>query len=108
MKILLRFLVLVVLALVSARATAQTTLVDPNGAGGFELGADMASNGWTEVNSVQSFFVGNPPVQATGNNCAYTSTVNGSWTPGTAGSVAHIYRDITIPAGESKLTLSLK
>ena len=110
MKTLLRLLVLVVIAfaLPGVKIMAQTTLVDPNGAGGFELGADMASNGWTAVNSVQTFFVGNPPVQATGNNCAYTSTIDGSWTPGTAASVAHIYRDITIPAGESKLTLSLK
>ena len=110
MKRLLRLFTLFVslLALTNTQSLAQTTLVDPNGAGGFELGADMASNGWTEVNSVQSFFVGNAPVQATGNNCAYTSTTNGTWTPGTAASVAHIYRDITIPAGESKLTLSLQ
>jgi len=87
---------------------AQTVLVDPAGAGGFELGADMASNGWTEINSVQSYFVGSAPVQATGNNCGYTSTVNGTWTAGTAASVAHIYRDISIPAGESKVSISLK
>jgi hypothetical protein len=87
---------------------AQTTLLDPTGAGGFELGPDMASNGWTEINSAQSFFVGSAPVQATGNNCAYTSTANGSWTASTASSVAHIYRDISVPAGEPKISISLK
>jgi hypothetical protein len=110
MKIFLRFIALTMVSLIvmSSKLNAQTVLIDPNGAGGFELGADMAANGWTEINSVQSFFVGTAPAQATGNNCGYTSTVNGTWTAGTAGSVAHIYRDITVPAGESKVAISLK
>ena len=47
MKRLLRLFTLFVslLALTNTQSLAQTTLVDPNGAGGFELGADMASNG---------------------------------------------------------------
>ena len=87
---------------------SQTTLVSPTGDGGFENGTTFAANGWTDIGSVQSWFVGSPTAPSAGANCAYTSTTAGSWTPGTALSVAHIYRDVTIPPGESILSVTLK
>jgi hypothetical protein len=46
MKNLLRLFVLSVFSMaIYFNSNAQTVLVDPNGAGGFELGVDMASNG---------------------------------------------------------------
>ncbi|MFN6038152.1 MAG: hypothetical protein ACK452_06775, partial [Bacteroidota bacterium] len=74
---------------------SQTTLVSPTGDGGFENGTSFAANGWTDIGSVQSWFIGNATPASAGANCAYTSTTAGSWTPGTAASVGHIYRDIT-------------
>ncbi|MBM3430089.1 MAG: hypothetical protein FJX99_03790, partial [Bacteroidetes bacterium] len=112
MKRLLRLFTLFVslLVLTNTQSLAQTTLIDPNGAGGFELGADMASNGWTTVNAAtDGWFVGNAPVSATGTNCGYVSAGGGTtWTYSQVSTFTHIYRDITIPANESKVTLSFK
>jgi gliding motility-associated-like protein len=86
----------------------QTTLVSPTGDGGFENGTTLAANNWIGVNSAQSFFVGSTTPASLGVNCAYTSTVSSSWTAGSSSSVSHIYRDITIPPGETILTINLK
>lgn len=96
--------------LFSVKVNAQTTLISPTGDGGFETGATLALNGWTGVASGQTWFVGASSVTApsAGTNMAYTSTGSGSWTPGSALSVAHIYRTITIPAGETQLTVTIK
>ena len=53
MKNFLRLIVLSLMSLVvfTSNGNAQTVLIDPAGAGGFELGADMTSNGWTAVNA---------------------------------------------------------
>ena len=112
MKRFLRFLILFVgfIAVTSVRSFAQTTLVDPTGAGGFELGVDMSANGWTSVNAAtDGWFVGNVPVSATGTNCGYVSAGGGTtWTYSQTNTFTHIYRDITIPANESKVTLTFK
>ncbi|MFN6038948.1 MAG: beta strand repeat-containing protein [Bacteroidota bacterium] len=98
----------IMLLLFAGSTFSQTTLVNPSGDGGFENGTTFAANGWTDIGSVQSWFIGNATPASAGANCAYTSTTAGSWTPGTAASVGHIYRDITIPPGESILNISLK
>ena len=111
MKRFLQLLMVATAFLVSnAGAIAQTTLIDPNGAGGFELGASMSSNGWTAVNAAtDGWFVGNAPVSATGTNCGFVSAGGGTtWTYSQINTFTHIYRDITIPANESKVTLSFK
>lgn len=112
MKRFLRFLMLASVMLVSSfGANSQTTLVDPNGAGGFELGADMTANGWTVVNGTQAnkWFVGSVAVPNTGTNSAYvSSSVDGSTYVYNTGStsVVMMYRDITIPAGENVMELT--
>ena len=104
------YLILIALFSLMVSVFAQTTLISPTGDGGFETGGTMAANGWTAVNSVQSFFVGTSGVTdpSAGTNLAYTSTTSGSWTPGIAASVAHIYKDVVVPPGENVITITLK
>ncbi|MGR6087650.1 MAG: hypothetical protein ACU4F9_05725 [Arcticibacter sp.] len=87
-----------------------TTIVNPNGAGGFELGTTWAANGWTVVNGTNAtnrWFVGTAATGLTGVNCAYVGTGanNNNYDP-LAISVNHFYRDVAIPAGQSNVTLN--
>lgn len=88
----------------------QTTLISPTGDGGFENGATFAANGWTTVNpATDTWQVGNVPVSSNGVNCAYVSANGGAaWTYSQFSVFNHVYRDVTIPAGENKVTLSFK
>lgn len=88
----------------------QTTLISPTGDGGFENGATFAANGWTTVNpATDTWQVGNVPVSSNGANCAYVSANGGAaWTYSQFSVFNHVYRDVTIPAGENKVTLSFK
>lgn len=88
----------------------QTTLISPTGAGGFENGSTFAANGWTTVNpTTDTWSLGNVPVSASGSNCAYVSANGGtSWTYSQTSVFNHVYRDVTIPAGETKVVLSFK
>lgn len=95
---------------------AQTTLLNPTGAGGFELGSGFPANGWTVVNGAQTNkwwcnTPGNPASPFAGTNCAYISDNISGTTHNynvSSTSVVHIYRDITIPAGEPYITLSFR
>ena len=84
---------------------SQTFLLDPNGAGGFELGNSFTDNGWTVSNSVN-----NPWILGPGHylgNSAYIST-NGS-TSGysiTAPASNFFWRDIVVPAGQERINVS--
>ena len=88
----------------------QTTLISPTGDGGFENGATFAANGWTTVNpATDTWQVGNVPVSSNGVNCAYVSANGGAaWTYSQFSVFNHMYKDITIPAGENKVTLCFK
>src|SRR5690349_20916698 len=90
--------------------SAQTTLFDPAGAGGFELGADFATNGWTVVNgaAVNKWFVGTVP-NLFPNKSAYVSNDVAGATHNydvVNGSMVHFYRDVTLPAGQTSLSYS--
>jgi hypothetical protein len=105
------FVLLFLLSLVgSFNGYAQTTLINPTTDGGFENGATFVANGWTAVNgTTDTWQVGNVAVPATGTNCGYMSSDGGTtWSYSQLSVVNHIYKDITIPAGESKVTLSFK
>ncbi|MSP84858.1 MAG: hypothetical protein EXR18_03395, partial [Flavobacteriaceae bacterium] len=103
------FLLLMVFAFfANFSAQGQTTLISPTGDGGFETGSTLSANGWTGVSSVQTFFVGSATPSSLGSNCAFSSTSSTSWSAGTGSNVCHIYKDVTIPAGESILTISYK
>ncbi len=109
MKKLLRILVVAVAFFASGyQAIAQTTLISPTGAGGFELGTTFADNGWTVANSTNNPWIVAPLSNGliTGNAAIisdngatpnYTSANNSS---------NYFWRDVTIPAGETKITLS--
>ncbi|MCE2840371.1 MAG: fibronectin type III domain-containing protein [Bacteroidetes bacterium] len=98
--------------LLSGLASTQaqpTLLVDPAGAGGFNLGTTFADNGWTVSNGTN-----NPWIMGTANttapfagNSAYIST-DGS-TPGysiTSPASNFFWRDIVVPAGQERVDVS--
>ncbi|MFN7012977.1 MAG: beta strand repeat-containing protein, partial [Bacteroidia bacterium] len=89
---------------------AQTTLISPTGDGGFETGATPALNGWTAVNSsTDGWYAGNVPTASAGTRCGYISATTGAaWTYSQISTIQHLYYDVTIPVGESKITLSFK
>ena len=97
-------------ALSAFNLNAQTTLISPTGDGGFENGSTFASNGWITVNpATDTWQVGSVPVVSAGSNCAYVSADGGtSWNYSQLSVFNHLYRDVTIPVGESKITLSFK
>ena len=93
-------------------AVAQTTIIDPAGAGGFELGNTFAANGWTVVNNApvnptNKWYVG-PLLTGFPGNAAYISYDGGTTYGynGSASSLVHFYRDVTFPAGQIHTTLS--
>ena len=88
----------------------QTVLINGAAEGGFELGATPSANGWSTVNpTTDNWVVGATPVSATGTNCGYVSANGGlAWSYSQVSTFAHLYRDITIPANESKVTLTFK
>ena len=87
---------------------AQTTLIDPTTDGGFEIGATPAASGWTAVNGApDSWIVGTGAAVSAGTNAAYIA--NGTtWTYSQISTIQHLYKDIAIPAGNTKLALSFK
>lgn len=89
------------------------TIISSTGDGGFETAGTLAGNNWTVANhggGVRNrWFTGNPTdVGATGSRAAYISSDGGAnygYNNGRT-SVSHFYRDVTIPAGVSQVTLS--
>ena len=98
------------LILTAMSSFSQTTLINPVGDGGFENGSTFAANNWVSVNgATDGWFVGSTPVVASGTNCGFVSATAGAgWTYSQISLVTHVYKDFTIPVGESKLTLNFK
>lgn len=88
-------------------ATAQTVLINPATDGGFESGTTLAANGWSSVvPSTDVWVVGAAPTP-TSANCGYISKDGGtSWSYSQTSTYSHLYRDVTVPAGELKGILS--
>jgi len=106
----MRFLMLLVAFGLANSASAQV-LIDPAGAGGFELGNDFASNGWTvsatNASQTNKWFVGTVPTGFTNRSAYISKDANAStWTYDMAPSVVHFYRTVTFPAGVPTFTLS--
>lgn len=89
---------------------AQTVLVDPNQGGGFELGTSFAANGWTVSNSVNNPWVVGSAVTGApfSGNTAYVSADGGTTNSyiDVNNCVNYFWRDVTVPAGETKIRLS--
>ena len=107
---------LILLLFFIGNTTAQTTLINPAGDGGFENGATFAANGWSTNSPAQTtrsqWFCG---VGATsgfsGTNCAYiTNNTVGTPPPHnysiTQTNGSHFYRDVTVPVNESTINLN--
>ncbi|HRI59221.1 MAG TPA: hypothetical protein PK228_05850, partial [Saprospiraceae bacterium] len=102
---------IIIFGLFTGQTSAQTSLIDPAGAGGFQLGSTFAANGWTVVNGtgvVNQWFVGTVPTLF-GTNSAYVSNDPAGAThnyDGLSGSMVHFYRDVTLPAGQTNIAYS--
>jgi hypothetical protein len=107
---MLSLLFLFVLGL--SQGYAQTTLISPTGDGGFENGTTLAANNWVAVNSsTDGWIAGATPVVSAGQNCAFvSSTTTGAqtWTYSQTSTVQHLYYNVTLPQGESSVSLSFK
>lgn len=90
---------------------AQTILIDPSAGGGFESGTTLLSNGWSSVVPTADIWVVGAAPAPTSANCGYISNDNGtSWIYSQLSTYSHLYRDVTVPAGElkGKLTFDWK
>jgi len=113
--ILKKIFLLLIVHISFSSAFGQTTLISPTGDGGFESGTTFSSNNWTNTlgTSTQNQWVVNTGATAgfSGTRCAYVSQ-NSSSTPPPQTYVTstiratHFYRNITIPSGETDITLS--
>lgn len=102
---------LVLLCTASSHAQQTHLLLDPAGAGGFELGTTFDSNGWTVINETQTnkWVLGAVPEWFAGNRGAYISNddgVSNAYTSNSASRV-HFYRDIVFPAGVETININL-
>ena len=104
------FTLLIVLFLWAGSSWGQTTLLSPTGDGGFETGNTPALNNWTAIaSSTDTWVVGAVPVASAGTKCGYISSNGGAaWTYSLLSTIEHMYYDVTIPAGQNKVTLSFK
>ncbi|MEO0042257.1 MAG: hypothetical protein RL329_1705, partial [Bacteroidota bacterium] len=103
-------LLMSILMLNNAFSEAQTTLINPTGNGGFEMGSTFAANGWVTVNdAIDGWALGNAPTAASGARAAYLSPDAGAtWGYSQINKITHLYKEVTIPAGETSLKLSFK
>jgi hypothetical protein len=101
-----KWFVMLVICFLSTITFGQTQLINPNLEGGFEVGPTFAANGWTVSNSANNPWVVGTAVNAApiGGNSAYISNNGGTTNAytNTAACVNYFYRDVTVPAGESK------
>lgn len=108
----IKWLMMAIFAMSFSMVKAQTTVLDPNGAGGFELGTTFAANGWTEVQNGTStnnkWYVGTAYEVGAGVRGAYISNNGGgayAYTT-TNARTQYFYRDVTFPAGQTGITLT--
>jgi hypothetical protein len=106
-KGLLSLIALALFASVSMQG--QTTLISPTGDGGFQTGSTFAANGWTNSSSANNpWIIGTAVTSAPfSGNSAYISNngVANAYTD-INNSSNFFWRDVTVPAGETAITLS--
>ena len=102
------YVLLLAIMMFACGSFAQTTLLSSTGDGGFENGTTPIANGWTAVNGApDSWVVGTGAGVSAGINAGYIA--NGTiWTYSQLSTIQHLYRDITIPSGSTKLTINFK
>jgi hypothetical protein len=89
---------------------AQTTIIDPAQEGGFNLGNTFASNGWSVSNGPNNpWVIGNAVTTAPiAGNSAYISNTGGATHNYdlTKNAENFFWRDVTVPAGETRIKLT--
>ena len=111
-KNLLSFTIFSIVIFSFSLAFSQTVIIDPANEGGFENGTTFAANGWSATTGTTTpynhWVCGNNATTGfSGARCAYISQngSNHSYAAGTA-RVSHLYRSITVPAGETQIDLN--
>lgn len=95
------------LTFLSADLQALTTLIDPNGDGGFETGTTFETNGWAKYGtSANQFQIGSVPGTYAGSRCTFVSNSATAWSSNLTNTLKHLYRDVTFPANETEITLT--
>lgn len=92
-------------------ARGQTTLINPLTQGGFESGASFAANGWgVTSNGPANWALGTAAPGYSGARAAYISPDGGPTYlhGGASSSINHLYRNVTFPAGESKIAFTFR
>ena len=104
-------LLFTVVLFAAGTVNAQTTLISATGDGGFETGSTFAANNWTVVNAATNTWqVGAAATAFAGARSAFVSNDGGTTYAYTLTTLqtSHFYRDITVPAGEGKITLTFQ
>ena len=105
-----KIMTLLMAIVISSFAWGQTVLISPTGDGGFESGADFASNGWTVSNCANNPFVVGTALSTApfSNRSAYISNDAGTSNnySNNSATLNYFYRDVTVPAGESIIKLT--
>jgi hypothetical protein len=108
----LKFMLVALISLLLHQASAQTVIISPTGAGGFENGGTFAANGWTAVNGTgitNTWQLGTVPTGFTNRSAFISKDAGVSWKYDTAATaVVHFYRDVTFPAGVPTFTLTFQ
>jgi len=108
-------IVLIISLIICQYSISQTVHINPSTDGGFQNGTTFASNGWiaTTGSSTQNQWVCSTGATAgfSGSRCAYVSNNTAATPPPhnytiNATRRTHLYRDITIPAGNTLIELS--
>jgi hypothetical protein len=92
---------------------SQEVLIDPAGAGGFELGPTWADNGWTVVNpgnpdANRKWHLGAAQPGFSGARAAFIGNDDNTLSTQNAARKIHFYRQVTFPAGATNIILSFK
>lgn len=112
---LLTKLILVLFITINYNSVSQTVIINPATNGGFESGTTFGANGWTATTgtSSQNQWVCHTGATAgfSGTRCAYITNNTSAATPPhnytlTTNRRTHLYRDVTLPTGESNIELS--
>lgn len=101
-------LIAIMLSLVTM-GYGQTVLINPAAEGGFANGATFAANGWTAANSANNPWVIGTAAStgALTGNAAYISNAGTTYNYDlTLSSANYFWRDVTVPAGQTKVTLN--
>lgn len=95
------------IAIQNSNAQTITTVLDPNGAGGFALGNTFESNGWTVENATSNAWsLGSVPGWFTGNGAFISNDSGTTWAYGFGTTNAsHFYTDVDFPTTSDIITL---